>query len=204
MPDLQGRTDTLLVLRSLYHAHAHTVISKADERPKSKTYLRIVCAKKDDAGPARRFSTVLYEYCAVLLVVRLTSQQSKSLQIVLSPRPMQNACAWLDLENFYLNTPMARYEYVRIHLKVFSPEVIQQYKLESLADEKGFVMCEIRKGIYGLPQAGILAKQLLKERLTLGGYHEAPNTTGLFTHEHNGISFTLWVDDFTIKYSTIP
>jgi hypothetical protein len=107
----------------------------------------------------------------------------------------------LDLENFYLNTPMPRYEYMRIPMNIIPPEVIAQYNLDTLA-ENGFVMVEIRKGIYGLPQAGILAKNLLVERLANGGYHEAKNTPGLFLHEHNGLSFTLWVDDFGIQYKS--
>lgn len=62
-------------------------------------------------------------------------------------------------------------------------------------------MVEIRKGIYGLPQAGILAKRLLDERLLAGGYYPAPHTSGLYLHREHSISFTLWVDDFGIKYT---
>jgi hypothetical protein len=62
-------------------------------------------------------------------------------------------------------------------------------------------MVEIRKGIYGLPQAGILAKKLLDERLLDEGYYPAPNTPGLYLHRSRNISFTLWVDDFSIKWT---
>jgi hypothetical protein len=34
----------------------------------------------------------------------------------------------------------------------------------------GYVYMEIRKGMYGLPQAGVLANKLLKERLARHGY----------------------------------
>ena len=47
----------------------------------------------------------------------------------------------------------------------------------------GFVVVEIRKGMYGLPQAGILANKRLKKHLAKAGYHEAPRTPGLFRHE---------------------
>ncbi len=38
---------------------------------------------------------------------------------------------------------------------------------------------EIRKGMYGLPQAGILANKLLKLGLARHGYFELPHTPGL-------------------------
>ena len=59
---------------------------------------------------------------------------------------------------------------------------------------------EIRKGIYGLPQAGILANNLLKKRLAKIGYFEVPHTPGLWKHITRPIQFTLVVDDFGIKY----
>ena len=59
---------------------------------------------------------------------------------------------------------------------------------------------EIQRGMYGLPQAGILANKLLRERLAVHGYFELPHTPGLWKHETRNISFTLAVDDFGIKY----
>ena len=54
--------------------------------------------------------------------------------------------------------------------------------------------------MYGLPQSGILANKLLKERLEDDGYTELPHTPGLFKHETRPVWFTLCVDDFGIKY----
>jgi len=59
---------------------------------------------------------------------------------------------------------------------------------------------EIRKGMYGLPQAGILANKLLKKRLAKQGYYELPHTPGLWKHISRPIAFTLVVDDFGVKY----
>ena len=106
----------------------------------------------------------------------------------------------VDLKDFYLNTPLDRYEYMRIPVTVIPPDIMEQYNLADLV-EGGFVMVEIRKGIYGLPQAGILANDLLLIRLAGGGYYPAPHTPGLFLHESRPLSFTLWVDDFGVKYS---
>jgi hypothetical protein len=105
----------------------------------------------------------------------------------------------IDIKNFYLGTPLERLEYMRIALKDIPATVIAHYNLQSL-EHDGHVMVEIRKGIYGLPQAGLLAKQLLEQRLLVDGYHPAPNTPGLYLHTSRPISFTLWVDDFSIKY----
>ena len=64
----------------------------------------------------------------------------------------------------------------------------------------GFVYLEIRKAIYGLPQAGILANQLLRQRLRPAGYYEVAHTPGLWKHVTRPIQFTLTVDDFGVKY----
>jgi hypothetical protein len=54
--------------------------------------------------------------------------------------------------------------------------------------------------MYGLPQAGILAQQLLEARLNAHGYRQSTITPGLWRHDFRPISFTLCVDDFGIKY----
>ena len=63
-----------------------------------------------------------------------------------------------------------------------------------------YVYMKIIRGMYGLPQSGILANKLLKERLIQHGYEELPHTPGLFKHKTRPVWFTLVVDDFGIKY----
>jgi hypothetical protein len=76
----------------------------------------------------------------------------------------------------------------------------KQYQLDTHARE-GFVFLEIRRTVWGLPQAGILANKLLRKRLDLHGYYECVNTPGLSRHPTRPIStFSLIVDDFGIKY----
>jgi hypothetical protein len=58
----------------------------------------------------------------------------------------------------------------------------------------------MRRAVWGLPQAGILANKLLRRRLLPNGYFECPNTPGLWKHEWRPISFTLVVDNFGVKY----
>ena len=59
---------------------------------------------------------------------------------------------------------------------------------------------EIRKGAYGLPQVGVLANDLLKERLQKAGYYPTSTTPGLWRHQWRPIIFCLIVDDFGIEY----
>ena len=71
----------------------------------------------------------------------------------------------MDINNFYLNTPMTRYEYMCLLYNILPEEVIKQYQLDKIKTADGWVYMEIQKGMYGLPQAGILANKLLTERL---------------------------------------
>jgi len=106
----------------------------------------------------------------------------------------------LDIKDFYLNTPMARYEYMRLRLADMPKDVIEHYKLDEIATPDGYIYCEIQKGMYGLPQAGIIAQQLLEERLEKDGYRQSKITPGLWTHDTRPISFSLVIDDFGVKY----
>ena len=54
---------------------------------------------------------------------------------------------------------------MRLKLADIPDDVIEEYQLANKATKDGFVFVEIRKGMYGLPQAGLLAQELLEERL---------------------------------------
>ena len=106
----------------------------------------------------------------------------------------------LDIKNFYLETPMERYEYMRMKISDIPQDVIDHYKLMDKVSKDGFVFVEIRRGMYGLPQAGIIAQELLEKRLNARGYKQSKFTPGLWYHETRNIKFALVVDDFGIKY----
>jgi hypothetical protein len=105
----------------------------------------------------------------------------------------------INLKNFYLNTPLDRYEYMRLSIDIIPDKIIDEYNLRPLVSN-GYVYIEIRKGMYGLPQAGILANKLLTKRLALHGYAPTAHTHGLWRHKTWPIAFTLVVDNFGIKY----
>jgi hypothetical protein len=54
--------------------------------------------------------------------------------------------------------------------------------------------------MHGLPQAGILANQLLARRLTTHGYHQNKITPGLWRPVTRPIQFTLVVEDCGVQY----
>jgi len=54
--------------------------------------------------------------------------------------------------------------------------------------------------MYGLPQSGIIAQDLLTKLLAKHGYRPCRHTHGLWKHDTRAISFTLVVDDFGVKY----
>ncbi len=106
----------------------------------------------------------------------------------------------IDFKNFYLMTPMDRYKYFRMKLELFPQEIINEYRLHDKVDTDGNVFCEVQPGMYGLPQAGIVAQNLLTKHLHKAGYQQSKITPGYWHHYWCPISFTLIVDNFGVKY----
>ncbi len=91
--------------------------------------------------------------------------------------------AGADIKNMYLETPLDQIEYMKIPIALIPDDIIDHYQFwEKVLDGDGCVYMEIRKGMYGLPQAGILANKLFKERLAHHGYFKQLHTLGLWKH----------------------
>jgi hypothetical protein len=75
------------------------------------------------------------------------------------------AMMMMNIKNYYLGTPFPLYEYMIMLLSCFLEEKVEKYNLKELAVD-GWVYIEIRKGMYGLKQAGLLSNQLLQKRMT--------------------------------------
>jgi hypothetical protein len=86
-----------------------------------------------------------------------------------------------------------------INLASLPQETIEKYDLDRLAQD-GKVYIEIQKGMYGLPQAGILANELLQRNVAKDGSRPTTHRHGLWTHDTRPISLSLVVDDFGVKY----
>jgi hypothetical protein len=82
------------------------------------------------------------------------------LNSVLSTKGARYMC--LDLKNFYLTAVLDYYEYMTIPLALFPEWTKKQYDLDTHARD-GFVFLEIRRAVWGLPQAVILANKLLRK-----------------------------------------
>ena len=71
----------------------------------------------------------------------------------------------IDIKDFYLNKPMDVLEFMRLKIADIPKNSIKLYNLRKLATPGGYIYVRIQKGMYGLPQAGIIAQQLLKKCL---------------------------------------
>ena len=58
---------------------------------------------------------------------------------------------------------MDRFEYMKLKLSDLPKDFVTLYNLVSKVDKNGSVYLKIRRGMYGLPQAGILAQQFLEK-----------------------------------------
>ena len=82
---------------------------------------------------------------------------------------------------------------------IIPQNIKDQYKLHGKI-HNGFIYMRIERGMYGLPQAGILANKLLQERLAPHWYYKAMHTPGLWQNRTLPIKFTLVVDKSSVKY----
>ncbi len=95
---------------------------------------------------------------------------------------------------------MKRPEYMQLKIADIPEEIIEQYKLKASTTTDGYVYCKITRGMYGLPQAGIIAQELLKKWLAEYEYYQSKIINGLWKHKIRPICFCLVVDDFAMKY----
>ena len=105
----------------------------------------------------------------------------------------------IDISNFYLNLPLPQPEYIRLNISNIPEENIKEYHLQEKATEAGHVYIKANKGMYGLPQAGLISNQHLEKILNKHGYWQSKLVYGLWKHDTQPIQFTLVVDDFGVN-----
>ena len=93
---------------------------------------------------------------------------------------------------------MKCFQYMRIHKKIISQEVLNEYNI--IFDNHDFTYVEIRIGMYGLNEAGVIAFEQLVQKLKRFGYDPMSQTPGLWKHTSRRTTFTLCVDEFGVKY----
>ncbi len=94
---------------------------------------------------------------------------------------------------------LEHFEYMRMPLTLFPEWIQSQSNMKELAYNK-YIHLEMRRAVWGLPQAGILANKRLRQKMAPFGYFRHVNTPGLWYHKSRPISFTLVVDNFGVKY----
>ena len=173
---------------------------------RTATYLRTVCADRPEKVEERRVRHTIGGDRIDYPGNKSTKTADMTTVKILANSVMStNQARFMtgDLKDFYLGTPLDRYEYVRISLKVIPQRIIDLHNLMDIA-VNGFVYAEVRRGMCGLPQAGILANKQLQRKLEPHGYRPVPITPGLWTHDTRDIKFALVVDDFGVKHTQRP
>ena len=169
---------------------------------KKATYARIVAEDRPHKAVTKRIRLTVggnrIEYSGDVSTKTSDLTTVKCLLNSVVSTPNAEFCT-ADIKDFYLNTPMAEFEYMRIRVDDIPPDIMRRYNLDAKI-HNGYVYVEIRKGMYGLPQAGPLANDRLVKFLAQHGSYQNPHTHGLFKHESRPVTFSLVVDDFGIKY----
>ena len=170
---------------------------------KKPTYMRTVAAYRPEKLNSRRIritvggDRIIYDGNVSTKTADLATVKIHLNSVISTPNARHMTG---DLKDFYLGTPMDNFEYMRIPIAMIPPAIMEFYKLWYLV-HNGYVCVQIRKGMYGLPQAGKLANDRLVAFLEPHGYVPVPFTPGLWRHTSRPISFTLVVDDFGVKYT---
>ena len=105
----------------------------------------------------------------------------------------------IDISNFYIQNDLEDYKYIYFAMNMILQDIVDEYNLKEIVCKDGYCYAEIRKAVYGLCEAGYIAKVKLKRVLGLEGYVLSKFTPGLFTHKTRDIVFSLVVDDFDVR-----
>ena len=84
-----------------------------------------------------------------------------------------------DLKDFFLATPMDGEEFMKVQYKHFPEDIKRRYNLDTKVTASGHIYIRIKKGMYGLKQAAILAYRHLKTNLEKYGYRPIVGTVGM-------------------------
>ena len=75
----------------------------------------------------------------------------------------------IDIKAYFLNTPLQKYKYLRLAYKHIPPAVIAQHKWQHY-EQRGYVLFEIRRAMYGMDDAARKSFLLITQRLRARGY----------------------------------
>jgi hypothetical protein len=194
-PDLDMPTGT----NTLFFIHKKDI-----PKHKKPTYVRVVCAYQPEKSNPRRVrwtaggDHIDYPGDVTTKTADITTAKLLFNSVISTD---DGRFMTIDLKDFYLMSDLDDYEYVRIPKFMTPQQIIDLYDLKDKFTD-GFIYAEVRKGMYGLPQAGCLANLRLEAVLKpQHGYVPCPVTSGLWTDLHSDLMFSLVVDDFGVRYT---
>ena len=172
---------------------------------KKPTYIRIVCADRPEKENPHRVrwtaggDKITYLGNVSTKTADITTAKCLFNSVLSTPAARFMT---LDISDFYLESHMSplQYEYLRIPIWMIPSHIQVLYNLQPQIID-GHVYAEIRRGMYGLPQAGKLANDQLQTFLAPHGYIPCSLTPGLWRDMNSDLMFTLVVDDFGVRYS---
>ena len=175
-------------------------------KTKKVIYLKIVCDIRPNKAETHRTCITLggnlLDYAGTLTTPTATITTAKCIfnSVVSTP---EAKCVLADINVFYLNNDLPDPEYMKFHIATIPQEIIDEYNLLNIVENHDFVYVKIVKGMYGLKQAGIIEQKSLIQNLAPFGYHPAHHTPGLWQNYTRDTIFTLVVDDFSTKYTSL-
>ena len=87
-----------------------------------------------------------------------------------------------------------------VHSDLGDGDIQVKYNLKNLVTANNFIYIKLKKGMYGLKQAAILAYNNLINNLKDDGYSPIKLTDSYWKHKKCPTVFCLCIDDFGIKY----
>ena len=78
---------------------------------------------------------------------------------------------------------MSRFEYMKIPMRCFPQDIINQYNILYLVYKGGFVYVKIHKGMYGLKQASSISFDRLVKLFKPHGYYPLCSNRGIWCPE---------------------
>jgi hypothetical protein len=154
------------------HYWVHLSTQGTGRRMKDITYGQFVCSiRPKKAEPNQMWFTVggdRINYPGK--VATLTAEMLVAKMLFNSVIFMKGA--WfmtMDISNFYLISPLHSAKFIQIKFSDIPDEVINKYKLWDKATKNISIYIRAKRGMYGLPQAGLLANELLKKHINKHG-----------------------------------
>ena len=88
-----------------------------------------------------------------------------------------------DVKDYFLATPMERAGFMKVHSRHIPEDIMRKYDLHKKVTSYGYVYIRIKRGMYSLKQAAILAYEHIKANLSPFGYTPVISTVGLWKHK---------------------